>query len=376
MAWTRHGRGVLVGANSGGIDTNVVVGVDAPKASPDVVARIVAGIRAGVPMIWPDDASAPAGELYLTDPLRLEIPAHHIGVHYGWSRVRARPSTAVAISGGGPLGGMQYLPTLAVRTVFYRDVLKEVDNVDAPDVMSRVDSSPALRSALGMTRPPNWWGIGIDGMRLFDLSRNHGIPLAWVPRQEIIKALAAATDRAALESVLRARADDIIADCVAALDECVDDVLGEDVWLANRAIAAFCQGHHEAALALAVSLGEPLANWASIPRVRSFGSQEQRDAWPKMLQRKYTLAAVLLAQDPPDGRFGFISQIVMAPIPSFFAPFRRENGDTAPATLSRHVVAHRPTREHFSVVNSLVAIMLVTSILRQQEDWCEEVGPE
>lgn len=67
-------RGVdVVGAYPGGIDTDMLAGVDADKAAPELVAaRIVAGIAAGDQVIWPDDASAGAGAVYLGDPLRLE----------------------------------------------------------------------------------------------------------------------------------------------------------------------------------------------------------------------------------------------------------------------------------------------------------------
>ena len=67
-------RGVdVVGAYPGGIDTDMLAGVDADKAAPELVAaRIVAGIVAGDQVIWPDDASAGAGAVYLGDPVRLE----------------------------------------------------------------------------------------------------------------------------------------------------------------------------------------------------------------------------------------------------------------------------------------------------------------
>ncbi|MBO2446372.1 SDR family NAD(P)-dependent oxidoreductase [Actinomadura barringtoniae] len=68
------GDGVqVVGAYPGGIDTDMLAGVEAEKADPRVVAsRIVAGVARGDTTIWPDDASAGAGEVYLNDPARLE----------------------------------------------------------------------------------------------------------------------------------------------------------------------------------------------------------------------------------------------------------------------------------------------------------------
>jgi NAD(P)-dependent dehydrogenase (short-subunit alcohol dehydrogenase family) len=67
-------RGItVVGAYPGGIDTDMLAGVQAPKAPPEVVARrIVAGLAAGQAVVFPDDASASAGSVYLSDPLKLE----------------------------------------------------------------------------------------------------------------------------------------------------------------------------------------------------------------------------------------------------------------------------------------------------------------
>ncbi len=63
----------VVGAYPGGIDTDMLAGVDADKAAPEVVAeRIGAGVAAGRTIIWPDDASAGAGSVYLSDPMGLE----------------------------------------------------------------------------------------------------------------------------------------------------------------------------------------------------------------------------------------------------------------------------------------------------------------
>ena len=51
----------------------MLAGVEAGKADPAVVAaRIIAGINAGDTVIWPDEASAAAGAVYLTDPVKLE----------------------------------------------------------------------------------------------------------------------------------------------------------------------------------------------------------------------------------------------------------------------------------------------------------------
>lgn len=69
-----RGRGVhVLGAYPGGIDTDMLAGVDAAKAAPETVAaRIVAALTAEESIVFPDDASAGAGSVYLTDPVKLE----------------------------------------------------------------------------------------------------------------------------------------------------------------------------------------------------------------------------------------------------------------------------------------------------------------
>lgn len=67
-------RGITVlGAYPGGIDTDMLAGVDAPKAPPEVVAsRVIASLAAGETLVFPDDSSAGAGSVYLSDPVKLE----------------------------------------------------------------------------------------------------------------------------------------------------------------------------------------------------------------------------------------------------------------------------------------------------------------
>jgi NAD(P)-dependent dehydrogenase (short-subunit alcohol dehydrogenase family) len=67
-------RGIEVyGAYPGGIDTDMLAGVDAVKAAPeDVAAGILDGVSAGITTIFPDQASAGAGEVWMSGPLRLE----------------------------------------------------------------------------------------------------------------------------------------------------------------------------------------------------------------------------------------------------------------------------------------------------------------
>jgi hypothetical protein len=260
--------------------------------------------------------------------------------------------------------------------VRFADVIAELPHVDDPDVLERAGTNRALRIALEMARPRNWWGIGLDPNVLFTIAREDGIPVAWIPRGSILKELAAVPDPTARRQILLDRQAEIVEDCLDALDECRDPWLDDHVILARRAVQAYREGHHEAGMALAVNIGEPLAVWASTPRVRGFDSEADRNAWEKYRKkiRKYAWAEYELAAVGVDvSRYLFKQQVLMAPIPRFFTPWYPEGSDPAPEHLSRHVVAHQPTVKHFSLENALVALMLTVSILREQQAWAEDV---
>lgn len=132
-------------------------------------------------------------------------------------------------------------------------------------------------------------------------------------------------------------------------------------------------------MALAVAIGEPLAVWASKPRAKAFDSEAAHYAWSKRQadpRMKYRLAQ--LEQDEVGADFAepwnFQYQVLIAPIPRFFTSWFPASGAPAPAHLSRHVVAHQPTRAHFTQTNALLSLMLVTGILREQQSWIEEVA--
>lgn len=68
----------------------------------------------------------------------------------------------------------------------FSDFIAELQHVDDPDVLDRVKTSPALRLALGMVRPENWWGVGVEPETLRRIAEEDGIPVAWVPRREVL----------------------------------------------------------------------------------------------------------------------------------------------------------------------------------------------
>jgi NAD(P)-dependent dehydrogenase (short-subunit alcohol dehydrogenase family) len=67
-------RGVQIsGAYPGGVDTDMLKGLDAPKSSPMVVAQgILDGLEAGERDIFPDPVARLLGDIWLAEPRRYE----------------------------------------------------------------------------------------------------------------------------------------------------------------------------------------------------------------------------------------------------------------------------------------------------------------
>jgi hypothetical protein len=262
-----------------------------------------------------------------------------------------------------------------LRPMRFKDIVAEFRHVDDPDVLEKARSNPALEAALELTRPANWRGAGLAPEQVLSLAERDGIPIAWVPPSAVLKALVAAGEDER-HAVLRAHRDAVVAQCVDLVEECDDPWISDSRTLVQRALAALKAGHHEAAMALAVAVGEPLALWASEPRVKLFESEEEREQWEAARKKKYSLAATELSAvaSPEDvGPLEVVRRALIAPIPKFFTPYYPDRAMPVPETLSRHLAVHQPTVAHFSETNALLAVMLATSLLREQQAWCAEV---
>lgn len=258
----------------------------------------------------------------------------------------------------------------------FSDVIAESDHVDDPDVFERMKTTPALRAALEMTRPENWWGTGLSPRVLFAIARDDGIPVVWVPPSAVLLDLAAAPDHNARMAVLLARRQEIVDHCKVVICHCDDPWVADMHALIARAIAAYEDDHQEAAMALAVSAGESLALWASTPRIKCFKSEAEQEAWEKSRKKagKYAWATLELSAVGADfSKYDVPRQVLIAPIHRFFTTWYPDSGQKPPDDLSRHVVAHQPTQRHFSPENALLSLMLVTSLLREMQVWSEEV---
>jgi hypothetical protein len=192
----------------------------------------------------------------------------------------------------------------------------------------------------------------------------------------VLHDLAAAPDRDARMLILLHRKQEIIDNCKEITRHCNDPWIADNCWLIGKAIAAYEAGHYEAAMALAVNISDGLAIWASTPRTLLFKSEAAEEIWKKSRgNSKYKWAAFELSEPIANLSYdhGWYYKALIAPIPLFFKNWFPASGDDPPKSLSRHVVAHQPTRQHFSPENALLSLMLVTSLLYAMQEWSEVV---
>lgn len=257
------------------------------------------------------------------------------------------------------------------------NIVAAAARVDGENVLVEARSDRALQAALDMVRPLNWHGTGA-GQDLLAAAQEEGLPLAWVPPAAVIRRLRSAGSAQARETVIVSSRSEIIDACLKMLDECTAPELAECSELVRRSVKAVRDGHHEAGMALAVSVVESQADWAIKPRVRAFDDKVDRDRWDEFWKKKrigrarqVDMVKTLADQVEP---WEFVHQVLIAPIPTFFVNFTA--GDEVPASANRHVVAHQPSLAHMNPANALKSIMLATGIVRSQQEWLLELGGE
>jgi hypothetical protein len=258
------------------------------------------------------------------------------------------------------------------------DIEQKLPFVDDSDVVQKSESDPLLRAALELSRPVNWWGTGLPPDSILPIGEQ-GIPIKWVPVQDVLTNLAAAPpdDQVA---VIEANQKRILGDCRAIIDKLSDSSLSDARRLVLRAFDTFSAGYHEGALALSVAVAEEHALWAGTIRAGLVAAQgggnleEIVERYRRNLRRKkYQLARIELGSGTLSHDFDVPRKALIAPIPKFFTPFYPGSGQPAPDALSRHVVAHRPTIGHFSTGNAILAMMLATSLLKEREEYREYI---
>ena len=177
---------------------------------------------------------------------------------------------------------------------------------------------------------------------LNELVVEDGIPVIWVPRADVVLELFAATDTEARLSVLVRRQAEIVDDCRAVIGNLAKR--GRKRVLAKQAIDAYSDGHMAAGQALAVLVtDEAVRNEVFGGSYKSIPAKVRRDLGQSPVTRMRLAAA--------------------------FAPLARLYTEWYPGQpvvphLLRHISVHHAREEQYTQTNALIAIMLMTSIVR------------
>lgn len=187
-----------------------------------------------------------------------------------------------------------------------------------------------------------------DTLALENVVKNEGIPLAHVPRGEIVQELLDCPDYEARRTVLVARVSDVVADCLEILDKPLNnpdfDAIRE---VAIKAARALGDGHPEAAQALAVLASE------------QFISDNIADTYGKAT----TEVNKFISDSDTWFVWYYNANLPLFIVPTLYTPWRPTDGTPPPKASSRHVTVHQVTADHLNVANAVIAVMQISSLI-------------
>lgn len=215
-------------------------------------------------------------------------------------------------------------------------------------VLPKIDLA-GLAAALERAKealPPNWDGLNHYEV-LGEIAKDDGIPVVWVPRASVLADLVGAPGRAERVKILLARQDEITEDCRSVVAEVTDLDLVPRAPQALEAVEALQAGFPQAAQTLAVAVSESLLT-EYVAKGRS-----------------YKVLAADVAVDTDELTIVEVrSTFALLPVHRFYTTWRPHTGVPAPGELSRHVTVHHARADHLTPENALIAIMLLSSLLR------------
>lgn len=197
----------------------------------------------------------------------------------------------------------------------------------------------------------------------FSLTRDEGLPLVWVPRQEIVQILIQAPDAPTRRQILIDNLGLILDDCMAVLDDCpqvlddcTPDVAAAGIECANQS--------KQAVRALNAELHGPAQSHAAnvidsvLPHICAFLGDE-----PKRI------AAVARAREDIHDEWtiaALVHHLALRPLGRAYDVWYPNTGQPIPNHFDRHVTAHGVGHPNvFNEHNALIAVMFATSLTRQ-----------
>jgi hypothetical protein len=209
--------------------------------------------------------------------------------------------------------------------------------------------------------PPNWRDLG-GAVKLWPLEElaENGYPTAWVPRASVLRELIAANE-ADRQAVFAAHRVEIIEDCCACLEEVTSVELVDIAAKLGEALELAETGRHlVAAQALAASV---------------FDTILRRNIKPQSVAGYYLKAKKEIADRHENAslaqlRWGVVHVPAIVALTKFDAP----NGDPVPTIFNRHASAHAVGPEQYTEANTVIALALATSLVREAHQQIEDAA--
>lgn len=207
-------------------------------------------------------------------------------------------------------------------------------------------------------RVPRNWPTAYEQYlpELVSMVNDEGIPVAWVPRWELLEKLLGASDATARSLLLVEHRDEILHDCEAALDDVSDSSLMPFMPTVQELLAASRYGLWKVAAISAVAITH------SIVERLEWASARQLVRKHHALQESVSLADVM-------------ERATRGPLVLFYDDWNPKSRRPRPIHLTRHVVSHRFGPEQVAERNCVVAVMLVTSLM-VTVDQLELISPD
>lgn len=208
--------------------------------------------------------------------------------------------------------------------------------------------------------PSNWPGVGdVDGIEDMLHVMRAGMPLVWVPPADVVQELLDA-EEGEIRDVLFDHRATVLQSC----RECLDEVEREDLAycaeLLQECVDVAESGSWSAAQSLAASVWDTLIR--GIARHSAGLRKHTRRYGPVFNYRTFRDN---LPQYSGDTLMGKVRAVcVLAPIPAALADF---HGGQIPETYSRHATAHAASPRQYTPANSIIALMLAVSLIREME---------
>ncbi|WP_410622293.1 hypothetical protein [Amycolatopsis sp. cmx-8-4] len=178
---------------------------------------------------------------------------------------------------------------------------------------------------------------------------DEGIPLAWVPRSDTVRSLSNAATAVERRRILGRRWRGIAGDCASVIAEVDHADLRDSRGFAMDCVRALQDGHSNAAQALAANLLDSLMQ-------RHMTNARRVDLTRNELKKNGTRFDL-------DGHKLRVA-LTFAPVWYAHAKYRPDQGDVIPRVFGRHPTVHGVSRTQYSRINSIIGLMLVTSVLK------------